>query len=104
MLCSKLWSGLASAIWGAGLLVMGWRLGETAINCEIEQAKGSMNSEPEFETCPQISFTCAYWEYLRGRTQQAPQPADYGLTEMTAAVLRRQCHIEHKIHEKQACD
>lgn len=40
-----------------------------------------------------ISFTCAYWDYLR-LTPDEPSAAAFGLAESSAEVLRRQCNIE----------
>ena len=45
---------------------------------------------------PLISYTCAYWDYLRRKTSHKPLPVDHGLDEDMARVLRIQCDIEFK--------
>lgn len=40
-----------------------------------------------------VSFTCAYWDHLRG-LRPWPKPEAHGLTPGVAAVLRAQIKIE----------
>lgn len=42
------------------------------------------------------TFTCAYWDFLRGNRWPEPIPFDYGLADEFAAILRRQCEAEFK--------
>lgn len=42
-----------------------------------------------------LSFTCAYWDFLRGHRAE-PIPTDHGLLESMAKVIRIQCDIEFR--------
>ena len=42
---------------------------------------------------PDISYCCAYWDFLRGYSTR-PDPIDYGLSAGMATMLDKQCDIE----------
>lgn len=42
----------------------------------------------------QVSYCCAYWEFLRGTRERQPSAAQWGLDEHDAHLLRLQCQIE----------
>lgn len=42
------------------------------------------------------TFTCAYWNFLRGLTAFEPMPHTYGLDDADAAVIKLQCNIEFR--------
>ncbi len=50
------------------------------------------NPNPKDLRQPIISFTCAYWDWLRGEISEPPKAAEYELEERFAEVLRRQCN------------
>jgi hypothetical protein len=47
-----------------------------------------------------IPFTCAYWDFLRGKTAFEPVPEHYGIDAAMGEVLKRQVEIEWKAKTK----
>lgn len=43
-----------------------------------------------------ISFTCEYWNFLRGKSVFEPVPEHHGLDAQSGDVLKRQCDIEFR--------
>lgn len=51
------------------------------------------------EPTPDIAFTCAYWDFLRGKVALEPNAAQYGLSCEMGEVLVRQITIEWKAQQ-----
>lgn len=49
-----------------------------------------------------VSYTCAYWDFLRGRRPDAPDPLLHGVTVSAAVVIRAMCDTEFSAIERRS--